>query len=390
RILLCILLLTPAVLGTREPRTDPQSQRIRLKYIGDCLAIQTPTRGMELDPLISLRLVPSSEQEWAVDYQEIKRYMRMYMPRTLEDHLENTDVVMLSNTAANYFRPDWIGWLADGVGEGQGMIMVGGYCSFGGYNYPDWGPNQIGTILPVETIIAGKKDFPFKLSPVDEDNPLLSVFDWERGPHFFALNTVELKQGASVLARSDPEDRLLMVYWDIGDGSVLAFMSTWGLPWGDELVRWEYFVDFSADMVYYSAGIGIPDPVIVHQIRVLFEEFHLAKGLVSSILEFVEMLGGRTTGVRDDFEAIVQRRSEAETHYVEQDYASCQQQMSVLVDEMNSLNEAAIRAKDAAFFWIYLTEWSAVTGTLMFSGYILYAVMFRRRLYREVSSTRTR
>ena len=195
-----IILLTPIILGAREPRRDPNSQRIRLKYIGDCLAVQTPTRGMELDPLISLSLVPSSEQEWAVDYNSIKRYMRLYMPRNLDDHLSSTDVVMLSNTAADYFRPAWVKWLAEGVREGQGLIMVGGYCSFGGFNYPDWGPNQIGSILPVGTIIAGKKDFPFKLSPVDEENPLLSVFDWEKGPHFFALNTVELRQGAKVLA----------------------------------------------------------------------------------------------------------------------------------------------------------------------------------------------
>jgi hypothetical protein len=223
---------------------------------------------------------------------------------------------------------------------------------------------------------------------VDEDNPLLSVFDWEKGPHFFALNTVNRRQGATVLARSDPEERLLMTYWEIGEGSVLAFLSTWGLPWGNELVRWEYFVDFSADMVYYSAGIGIPDPVIVHEIRMLFEDFHLAKSLVSSILEFVEMLGGGPSEVRQTFEALVQRRSEAEDLYIEQDYTSCQQEMSTLVEEMNSLNEAAVRAKDAAFFWIYLTEWSAITGTLMFSGYILYAVMIRRMLYKEVVSSR--
>jgi len=386
---LLVLLLVPISTGAREARRDPQTQRIRLKYIGDCLAVQTPTRGMELDPLISLRLVPSSEQEWAVDYSSIKRYMRLYMPRTLEDHLGSTDVVMLSNTAADYFRPDWLRWIARGTENGLGLVMVGGYCSYGGYNYPDWGPNQVGAILPVETIIAGKRDFPFKLSPVEEDHPLLSVFDWERGPFFFALNTVTLRQGARALARSDPGDRLLMAYQEVGDGSVLAFMSRWGLPWGDELVQWEYFVDFSADMVYHSAGIDIPDPVIVHEIRVLFEEFHLARSLVSSILEFVDMLGGRTATVRQSFDALVLRRDGAEDIYIEQDYPGCQQEMATLVEEMNSLNDDAIRAKDVAFLWIYITEWAAVTGVSILSGYVLYAFMVRRRLYREVSSTRS-
>lgn len=385
--LMIFLLLLPVALGTREPRRDPQSQRIRLKYIGDCLAVQTPTRGMELDPLISLRLVPSSTQEWAVDLRDIKRYMRLYMPRTLEDHLGSTDVIMLSNSAVDYFRPEWLGWMATGTEEGLGLVMVGGYCSFGGYGYPDWGPTQVGTMLPVETIVSGKRDFPFRLSPVDEDHPLLSVFDWERGPFFFAINRVVLKQGGRMLARTDPEDRPLMAYQEAGEGSVLAFMSTWGLPWGDEFVRWEYFIDFSADMVYYSAGIDIPDPVIVHEVRLLFDDFQLAETLVSSILEFVDKLGGRTVGVRRSLDALILRGTGAEALYIEQDYAGCQQEMSSLVEEMTSLSDDAMRAKDAAFLWIYLTEWAAVTATLLISGILVHALLIKRRLYKNVGIT---
>ena len=390
RVIVCLFFIAmlSTASGAREPRRDPQSQRIRLKYIGDCLAVQTPTRGMELDPLISLHLVPSSTQEWAVDLQQIKRYMRLYMPRTLQDLMGSTDVVMLSNSAVDYFRPEWLGWLASGTEAGLGLVMVGGYCSFGGYGYPDWGPTQVGAILPVVTIVAGKRDFAFRLSPVEEDDPLLSVFDWDRGPFFHAINRVGLKQGVRLLAVTDPEERTLMVYQEVGRGSVLAFMSTWGLPWGDDFVRWDYFIDFSADMVYYSAGIEIPDPVIVHEIRMLFDDFQLAETIISSIMEFVDMLGGRTTGVRGSFDGLMLRRTEAEALYIQQEYALCQQEMAALVEEMMALNDVAMRAKDSAFFWIYLTEWAAVTATTMLSGYVLYALMMRRKLYREVASTR--
>jgi hypothetical protein len=59
-----------------------------------------------------------------------------------------------------------------------------------------------------------------------------------------------------------------------------------------------------------------------------------------------------------------------------------------MVEEMTALNDAALSAKDSAFFWIYLTEWSVVTATTIISGYILHALMMRRRLYRVVRSTR--
>lgn len=384
--LVLLILISPAIEG-REERRDPGSGRIRLKYIGDCLAVQTPTRGMELDPLISLSLVPSSIQEWAVDVNQIKRYMRLYMPRTLEHLMSTTDVIMLSNTAADYFRDEWIHWMADSAQGGLGLSMVGGYCSFGGYGYPDWGPTAVGAILPVETITGGKRDFAFRLSPVEEID-LLSIFDWERGPFFFAINQVKVRPGARPLATTDPEDRPLMAYQEVGAGSVLAFMTTWGLPWGDEFVRWEYFVDFSADMVYHCAGLEIPDPVIVHEIRILFDEFQLAEGLVRSILEFVGSLGGQVDRVQTSLDDLVLARGDAERLYIEQDYQGCLEAISGLVEEMSTLDEAAMKAKDAAFLWIYLTEWSAVTATVTISGYLLFVVMMRRKFYREVSSTR--
>ena len=46
--------------------------------------------------------------------------------------------------------------------------------------------------------------------------------------------------------------------------------------------------------------------------------------------------------------------------------------------------------KQRALFWIYLTEWLAVTAVLLLSGFVLWTLMIRRRLYGEVRSTRLR
>ncbi len=384
------LIICPAAGLAREPRTDPSSGRIRLKYIGDCLAIQTPTRGIELDPLISLGLVPASIQEWAVDENQIGRYMRLYMPRTLGHLLDTTDVVMLSNTPTHYFRSEWIQWMASATEEGVGLQMIGGYCSFGGYGNPDWGPTAVGGMLPVETIPAlAKRDFAFHLRPVAESDPLLSAFDWERAPLFYAVNNVKMREGGKLLASTQPEGMPLLAYQDVGKGSTLAFMSTWGLPWGNDLVRWEYFIDFSADMVYYSAGLEIPDPAIVHQIRTLFEKYELSSMMVRSLLDFVDRLGGRASRVHDSLASLDVRRARAEEQYREQDYPGCAEELLSLVEEMEPLNLAAIKAKDAAFLWIYAIEWLSVTSTASLSGWVLWALMMRRARYRAVATTRS-
>ena len=393
-LFLLLLLVGPAT--GREPRRDPQTGKIRLKYIGDCLAVQTPTRGLGLDPLISLSLIPSSIQEWAVDLKDIRRYMRLYMPRNLEHLAGETDVVMLSNSAADYFRPEWLRWMSTATQDGMGLVMIGGLSSFGGYNgyivYPDWGQTEIGIILPVDTIRVndnGAYDFAFRLLPHMEDDPLMSAFDWGRGPYFFSINRASMKPGAKKIAITDPEERPLLAYQEVGTGSVLAFLSTWGNPWGNEFVRWEYFVDFSADMAYYSAGLEIPDPAIVHEIRLLFEEYLLAQEIARSILDFVDKLGGSVSRVQEKMDALVMRREGADELYIQQDYPGCQEEMVTLIEEMKPISDDALRAKNSAFLWIYVIEWSSVTATVFLSGYFLYSTMIRRRLFRQVSSTRT-
>ena len=395
-LFLISILSSPAAFA-REPRRDPQSQRIRLKFIGDCMAIQTPTRFLEADPLISLKLVPSSIQELAVDLKGIRRYMRLYMPRTFDDLVGNTDVVMLSNSAADYFQPEWLRWVSSGTErDGLGLLMIGGLCSFGGFNgyivYPDWGQNQIGEILPVDTITTkgdGHKDFAFKIHPVLEENPLVSFFDWEKGPTFFSLNTVSTKLGAKIIAVSDPQELPLLAYQDVGAGSSIAFTTTWGSPWGNEFVRWEFFPDFSADMVYYSAGIEIPDPVVVHQIRMVWEKYQLKQDIVRSVLEFVDRLGGRTVKVQRMLDDITIKRGETDELYINQEYEGCYERVLLLLTDLTFVTEAAMESKNAAFLWVYIIEWAGVTATLFLSGYFLYIVMIRRRLYKQVASTRS-
>ncbi len=392
-----ILMLSVPTCASREERRDPETRRIRLKYIGDCLAVQTPTLAFQVDPLISLRLVPSSIQELAVDLAGIRRYMRLYMPRNLHNLVDTTDVVMLSNSAADYFTADWLNWISEGTeAHGLGLVMIGGLSSFGGYEgyivYPDWGRTRVGELLPVDTIriggVDGHFDFAFRIRPVKEDDPFVSAFDWRRGPPFYSLNLASAKLGSTLLGVSNPLEHPLLVYWEVGRGSAFAFTSTWGNPWGNDFIRWEYFGDFSAGMAYYSAGLQIPDPAIVHRIRLLFEEFEVRRGVVRSVLDFVERLGGGTGRVQGRLDQLVLAKAGAEDSYIAQDYPACIEQMRALLGEISGVADAALRAKDAAFVWIYATEWCAVTGTLFASGYFLFYVMMGRRIYREAGSTR--
>jgi hypothetical protein len=49
-----------------------------------------------------------------------------------------------------------------------------------------------------------------------------------------------------------------------------------------------------------------------------------------------------------------------------------------------------MRLRERALLWVYVVEWLAVTGTLLVCGMVLWTLMIRKRLYRQVAVTRGR
>lgn len=50
--------------------------------------------------------------------------------------------------------------------------------------------------------------------------------------------------------------------------------------------------------------------------------------------------------------------------------------------------EKAMKAKDKALLWIFIVERAVVSATSMVAGSILWTLLVRRRLYKEVGQTR--
>jgi hypothetical protein len=54
---------------------------------------------------------------------------------------------------------------------------------------------------------------------------------------------------------------------------------------------------------------------------------------------------------------------------------------------MDQAEIVAEEVKNEALLWVYLTEWLSVSGTALIVGFVLWTLMVRRRLYREVETT---
>jgi hypothetical protein len=109
---------------------------------------------------------------------------------------------------------------------------------------------------------------------------------------------------------------------------------------------------------------------------------------LASYLDFIERFGvssSRLEGAREEVEALVQKAVDS---YLEGEYQLALDDAREAGTALHAVEQKAARWKDQALLWIYVIEWTIVTATMMVTGYILYALMLRRRLYKEVRTTR--
>ena len=80
--------------------------------------------------------------------------------------------------------------------------------------------------------------------------------------------------------------------------------------------------------------------------------------------------------------------SAALDQYLEQDYDSLISTMASASSKLNEISALAVRLKDQALFWVFISEWLAVTSAAIVAGLVVWTLMVRRRAYRPVKVTR--
>jgi hypothetical protein len=110
-------------------------------------------------------------------------------------------------------------------------------------------------------------------------------------------------------------------------------------------------------------------------------------GLISTI-EFITRFGANTVPVEQIIARVDESIVELGEMYLDLKFEECRQLAEELISELHEASDLAIDLKNQALLWIYVAEWLAMTGTLMISGFVVWTLMVRRRLYREMGRTR--
>jgi hypothetical protein len=133
----------------------------------------------------------------------------------------------------------------------------------------------------------------------------------------------------------------------------------------------------------------IPSDVsLTHKLRLQIGLYSSEKGLLLSLMEFADTFGANTNELNQNLADTEELRKLADELWIQEDYVGS---LAALEDALASLDEDmddAVKAKDRALFWVYIIEWLSVMGTSLATGVVVWTLMVRRRLYREVGATR--
>jgi len=390
--LFCLTILSAAA-GEVHGRTDPATNRVRCMMIGETKAEhQTATAIMIADPKIDLTLIPAGD---VADVKTSKKFVRIYMPRTKDQLVEQYDVIELFDFVPYVLETQHIHWMRDAVlqnGVGLALVEMGWYgvTDWTGNDAAAWMASVIYEAYPCDLVI-GKQNLDSVYMDIKQRTPLVDLPDFERtSMTTVAHHGIQIARPGSVVHtvwRTGKEDAI--VSGTYGLGATLMIPMGWDNVPSATRVNWFYFVDFVLNHAYFVAQVRIPEDLqMIHRLRESFVRYYDERAMADSLLEFVDKFGANTRPVETMLLGLEKEKKEAEYLYLRDEYERASDAMEGVLDGFRRISEEAVKIRQRALLWVYITEYLAVTGTSILAGSLVWTLMVRRRLYREVSVTR--
>lgn len=157
------------------------------------------------------------------------------------------------------------------------------------------------------------------------------------------------------------------------------------------LMQWDYFSDFATNLMLYCSKRSIPEDLnLVHTVRTLLAQLNYRRTLISSLIDFIERFGANPKRVVLAVAEFDEMKGHVDDLYLQQDFDQALDTAKEGLELMDTAEEAAEKAKNEALLWIYISEWLSVSATSLICGLVIWTLMIRRKLYREVATTALR
>ncbi|MBU7004049.1 MAG: hypothetical protein HXS50_00685 [Theionarchaea archaeon] len=385
-------------------KTDPRGI-IRIICIGESYYPETPLPLLvQSDPKVDYSPLPANMGEGTFTWggpSALKRFVRIYLPRGYDGFLERYDLIILSDYPEIFLEPSHYQWFERAIREeGAGLAKYELNYGSGGASYPmdPWRASAIYPAFPADledrhmpTIGPGGWGRPPDGVRVKEGNPLIDLPGVNRydlfGSGMFGIEIP--RQGAEVIGWFRHTEYSAIMTWSYGKGRSGSTVA--GLDWMDYFAvrSYDFYPDFFLNQFYWLAGEEVPEDILlVNEIRRGLKDLQIRTQLVLSVVEFIETFGASGREIEGDLAQVDEMRMVVNGLYLDQEYEEASELVADIIALMGEIEVNSIEVKDRALLWVYAIEWLAVSGVALFCGSILYALMVRRRIYREVSTTR--
>jgi hypothetical protein len=390
--LLFIFLLLPL---TSQGRVDPNTNRVRTLYVGDAWTtprIRETLGWIGIEPKFEIQVVPADLQFML--QTEALRYTRLYLPRRYRDLSLGFDIIILHNISPLVMERKVLNFFQRGIEEeGIGAALIVFYFWGGTNDMEVWTKIPFYDALPCD-IPLGKESWGYQgkiFIDVIQTEPILDLPGIEKHPMQGRGN-----HGADIIPRSGSVTHAIwqgkktpfLVTGSYGRGATLQLATGWHILPNN---NYPYLPDFIYNQLYFVADVPPPEDIaLARHARDLFIRVRTRKLITISSIEFADKFGANLIKVEEDLGNLETYYDQAEDFYLEGDLASAATTLEEILENFPRIEAEVARLKNEALIWIHITEWLAVVSTSLICGTMVWVLMIRRKVFKEVSITRLR
>lgn len=392
--------LIPVVLLLTAHLAACHAQTTQMLLVGEIGQINALRRLLGGEPFVSIVVVPCRAVGTDVNVKDTQKYIRLYFPRTYEA-MRDYEFIILTATEYDLLSPTQDRWMYDSICEGTGGINDNSVFSVVGTIMSAWANSLTSQAFPNDAAAVAERagwrgmSLAFGVT-INRDfrDPVLTLFlpfGVERAPCWGVSSVVVPREGSGTLAWQHgnfPSSQPYLAVWDYEKGRTFTCGSL--IPGG-----WFNFPDnpycpeILINMIFYSTKRKLIDDVqVFHTARSSIIQFSLRMGILLSLKDFIDAFGADTEAIEDETSELDAMYQEGVQQYIDLDFLKCQEHMSGVLARFSEAEKMAMKIKDLALFWVYVVEWLVVSSVLCISGFALWTLMVRRRLYRPTTPTR--
>ncbi len=342
------------------------------------------------DPLFTYE---SDPQQAGLPLEERKRLDRLYFPRTRQILVEKFDMVFVFDPRLDHFSARQFGDLDWAFREG-GMPSLWAF----GPSYTAIHASILDETLPISAY-DGYFHRPWRVVFRTDREPVFTPFialGMERVPGE-AYGWMQPRQGAVVWADMVPYNYPWMVSWRPTPNGGLAWVCAdefnmyWWALMPETRGTNPYAIDLMTNLVLYSLGRPlIADIFMRREARHVISLYRTEKLTILSMLEFADKFGANILPLSNEITGMDSEYATAMESYLHQEYPTAIGIMNSISLRLTEIGGRAIRLKDEALFWVYVSEYAVVTAAAIMTGSMVWTIMVRRKVYKAVQVTRIR